>query len=91
MDTNHMAYWIGVWTGAALSGVVTGLLPLIIARKQGRKQQGWIGFGSTLLSSLLMGLLLSVPVAAGYSLYLWLTRPKLAGNGTDEPGNSSNI
>jgi hypothetical protein len=56
-----------------IAGIVCGLVPLIAGYVKGRLQLGIIGFVVTALSGLVLGLLLAVPVAIVFTLFIVLS------------------
>lgn len=74
MTPEEIGHWIGVFVGAGVVGSLLGLLPLILAKKQGRNKLGWIGFGSTFVGALILGAILAIPVSGIFSIYIYFTK-----------------
>jgi hypothetical protein len=74
--------------GGLVAGLVMGLIPLIVGLKKRQKALAWSGFGACILSGLLLGLLLSLPVAMIF-LIIILVRGKKTPKGGSKSGYSS--
>lgn len=76
MTAEQIAHWVGVMVGASVVGGLLGVIPLILGHRQKRMRLGWIAFACTFVSALILGAILSLPVSAGFSLYIHFTKPK---------------
>jgi hypothetical protein len=74
--------------GGLVAGLVMGLIPLIVGLKKRQKALAWSGFGACILSGLLLGLLLSLPVAMIF-LIIILVRGKKTPKGGSKRSYSS--
>jgi hypothetical protein len=59
---------------ALVAGLVAGLLPLI-GFVRDRRRLAIVGFVVTAVSGLILGLILAVPVAIGFTLAIFLWKP----------------
>ena len=64
------AFMAGVLVGALLMGVVIGLIPLIIGIVKEQRTLGIIGLVSCIVGNLILGLLLSIPIALIFSIII---------------------
>ena len=64
------AFMAGVLIGALLMGVVIGLIPLIIGIVKEQLNLGIIGLVSCIVGNLILGLLLSIPIALIFSIII---------------------
>ena len=62
-------YTLGVILGAIFSGAIIGAIPAICGAIKGKIQLSIIGFFACLVSSLILGMILAIPVCA---VFLWL-------------------
>ena len=54
--------------GGALAGLVVGLMPYFIAKHKGHPRLGRIALRSCIISGLVLGILLALPVAIVFSI-----------------------
>ena len=74
-QVENVAFAIGTLVGGAFVGLLCGLAPLLAGQSKNQSQLGWIGFASCVISGLLLGLLLAVPVALVFTLVILLKKP----------------
>jgi hypothetical protein len=58
-----------------VAGIVCGLLPLLTRLIKDRRQLAIVGFVVTAVSGLILGLILAVPVALGFTLAIFFWKP----------------
>jgi hypothetical protein len=58
-----------------VAGIICGLLPLIVGLIKDRRQLAIVGFVVTAVSGLILGILLAVPVALGFTLAIFFWKP----------------
>lgn len=59
----------GVWLGALFAGIITGAIPAILGAIKNKIGLAIGGFFACLVSAILLGLILAIPVCA---LFIWL-------------------
>ena len=64
------AYQAGAIVGALIAGVLSGSIVLAVGRSRGQEVLGLIGFVVCIPCGLVMGLLLALPVAGLFSLFI---------------------
>lgn len=50
------------WVGTLIAGFILGVILLVYSQRKGLKKAGFIGFGSCLASSFILGLYLQIPL-----------------------------
>lgn len=63
------SYTIGAIIGSIFSGAIIGAIPAICGAVKGKIQLALIGFFACLISSLILGMILALPVCA---IFMWL-------------------
>ncbi len=63
---------VGAIVGAIVAGVIFGLVPLIIGIKKGKVGLGVGGFIACIVGSFLLGLLLSIPMCALFTILIFV-------------------
>lgn len=63
------AYYYGVVIGALMMGALVGAIPAICGAVKGKIKLALLGFLACLVSNLILGMVLSIPVCA---VFLWL-------------------
>jgi predicted lipid-binding transport protein (Tim44 family) len=77
MTPEQIGYWIGVFFGGLVAGALCGLLPLLLGMKKQRRGLALASWISCVLSGLILGLLLAVPVASVFTVViLCLKKPE---------------
>lgn len=74
MTPEQLGHTIGVYIGAGFIGALFGLLPMILSQRQNRVRLGWIGFASTMVGGLILGVFLAIPIATVFSIYIFFTK-----------------
>lgn len=62
------AFFTGIAIGAAVVGLVVGLIPLAVGALTNQKRLGTTGFISCLVGSLIGGAMFAVPIAVGFCI-----------------------
>ena len=74
--TDIAVFTIGVIIGALVTGVLVGLVPLILGLKKNKKGLAWGGFAACIVGSLILGLLLSVPLCILFVILILVLKDK---------------
>jgi hypothetical protein len=56
-------------------GLICGLLPLITGLVKGRRELAIVGFITTAVGGLILGILLALPIAIGFTLAIFFWKP----------------
>ncbi len=75
MQPHSAAYWFGIFIGGLFIGTLCGLLPLLVGLNKNRQTLAATGFVACLVSGLVLGLLLALPVAVIFTLILLFQTP----------------
>jgi hypothetical protein len=73
-----------------ISGVVFGLIPLVLGLVKKNLKFGLIGFGSSIIGGAILGIFLSIPVSAVFS-WLILRKPKAEESANTENSSEAEI
>lgn len=76
MGAYEMGYFIGLIVGSIGMGIVMGLIPFFIAKKNGRKDLGMIGIVICVFANFLSGIYLSIPACIAYSIAMVIVTRK---------------
>ena len=76
MDSYYVAYLIGTLVGALVAGALLGLIPLILGRKKGKNGLAIGGFAACVVSGLLLGAVLAVPVCIVFVVLILVLKDK---------------
>ena len=69
------AYRIGALVGGLVVGVLCGLAPLLIGRKRNRQALGKVGLIACIVSGLILGLILAIPVSIIFTMVIFFSKP----------------
>lgn len=67
----YIGFGMGVVFGALFVGALLGLVPLLVGRRLSQPKLGLTGLAACVLGNLVGGLLVSVPLAVGFSATAW--------------------
>lgn len=67
---NPVAFFTGAILGAAIVGLVVGLIPLAVGALTGQKHFGTTGFIFCLIGSLVGGAVVAIPIAVAFCVYI---------------------
>ena len=68
------AFIVGAVFGSLLIGTLCGLAPFLLGKKYKNKNLGIAGFFTCVISGFILGIVLAAPVAAIFSLIIYLSR-----------------
>lgn len=72
MQTNYIA----VVFGALVGGAIIGLIPFLVGKYNGNQNLGLIGLAACVVGNFIAGLLLSIPIAIGFTVAILVTKNK---------------
>jgi len=85
MQPATVGYWVGVFAGGFVVGLLCGLVPFFVGRKKDRASLGVAGLIACVVSGLILGIILALPVAIIFTAVIVVSARK----GPELPPTSS--
>jgi len=76
MEAKTVGYWVGVVVGGFIMGTLCGLVPFFVGKKRNQMSLAVGGLVACIVSGLILGLILALPVSIVFTTIIVFANPK---------------